>query len=300
MTRHHLICLATLFAIGLLLGGCAVPSGDGNTNTNANVSDNDNDAAGDGSDLTELQKAATEAAFDAVETAGESVVAVLPSITAADVFGGMIDAPTCPTLAGSLEDGVVTVALDYGTGCFPPLFPDATVSGTVAGTVDVVARSMSITFTEFTVNGDVLNGDLSGNYVRANGIITIELTFDLAFEEFTLTGTVSISMDEGSGTISITEGTLTIASVELGALDLTVDGVVIDPAANGNFYPEAGTVTFEIPNEGAGPETITITVEFTEQTPVDESVIVTIGEGEPFTYTPGDEDEDGDEGGEEP
>ena len=88
-----------------------------------------------------------------------------------------------------------------------------------------------------------------------------------------------------AGTITIVNGDLTLTDEASLSYSVDIDGLLMAPLENGNFIPQAGTITFEIPNSGPGPATTTIVITFDETSPENGTVAVAVGDQAAVSYT---------------
>jgi len=236
-------------------------------------------------DLTAEQQAAVDAVVTQVEAAAKAIAGVVDGFAGLDVTGdGTYGA--CPIVTTSRDGTVTSVTLEYPEGCENSYYGATAASGTVALEYDLLSQALSVRFDNFSVDGHGVNGSFTLQLTRGgDGGRVLTGDIDLA--------TADVGSAQGSATIqfNLLADTLTIASAELTLTDaggtpyaVSVDGVLMRPIANGNFVPEAGTVTFGIPNTGPGPATITLVVTYLETTPADGIVEVTIGSAAPVEY----------------
>ncbi len=247
------------------------------------------DGGGDGNGTTELtaeQQAAVDAVVEQLEATAKAVGGLVDSFSGLDADGD-VTAGECPVVTASFGEGVTNVTVDFGeTGCTSDYYDNDTVSGSVALTLDRIARTVGVVFNNLSVDGATTSGTADFTLTRDGDRRTLAGTIDIATSGVgSVVGTLSVRIDVSALTIAVDEADLTVFDESTGdTYSVDVDGIVIDPLGNGNFIPESGTVTFEIPNDGPGPETITIVIEFDANSPVDGTVAVTVGEAEPVEY----------------
>lgn len=191
----------------------------------------------------------------------------LPAISAID---------GCPDVFILGNNDAFVLSLDFGTGCAGAKTANLTFSGIIAlQPFSRTTRSGSLNFENFVINGTAIDGA---------GTLTIAGT---AATGLTFTGSVDLTIGaasvEGTITVLITQaGVITINATDLQLSDGTnafvvdLSNVVVDPAGNNNFVPEAGTATV-----GTGRGALEIS--FTAQTPQTGVVQVSIG-GSSTTY----------------
>ena len=242
--------------------------------------------------LTDAQARAVDAAVNGVGTLGKALAAVEPSSDATTDTTSAQTFPNCPEVDLQLSDGAFTVTLDYGESCSPLLFPDAVFSGVVSGSLSVAQGQFTIgyEFDAFTIDDQSLDGFIEGSIARSGDIVTLGLEADLtASEGNNIVADLSADVNKSNGLITIDDSTATMTEAAVGTVDVVYEGIIIDYPNHGNFIPEAGTATFVLPNDGPGPDTVTIIVEFTEETPATRTVLVTVGESGPIEHTIGED-----------
>ncbi|MFH0981155.1 MAG: hypothetical protein V2A79_06425 [Planctomycetota bacterium] len=258
-----------------------------NDNTPDNTNANDNPAS---DELTPEQQAAIDAVVAGLETLAE-VLAGLSGVTDLPEGSGTIG--TCPVITFTHEGSVTTVVFDFGEGCLNELYGDVPYAGTITGTFNTDTREATLVLDEFAIDGQSISGSVTlartadpddGN----TWVGTVDLT---STETGSVEGTAVVSFDLDTGIITIPEATMTITDPSDTAYEVSVADLVFDPADNGNYVPESGTLSFEMPNEEGGPDTVTVVITFDSQSPVDGTVQVEVGGAPPVEYTlPGFED----------
>ena len=244
----------------------------------------DNDNTGDEEEpvLTDQQEEAVEDTVAVIQDLA-SVFAVLIYAATGAADAGPIGGSDCP--AFSLDDG--EIILDYGDGCSPSLYPESTFSGAVSGSVDRGAGTVSVTFEDFMIDGEAVDGTVTFGYSRADGMSTLEAQVDLVFSDeggdIGVTGEATVVIDETTGEITITYADLVISDSDQSDT-VVLEDVHSDFASNGNFLPDAGTASIHWDEP---PPPVTMTITFTDQTPVDGSVLITVN-GVTVPYTVGD------------
>ena len=192
----------------------------------------------------------------------------------------------CPAVEADRQDGVVSIVLDYGDGCSNEAYDDSTVSGRVLLTLGVAERSLSVQYEDFAVDDQTVAGgfslvlDREDLARRLTGDINIT-TSDLGSTE----GTLDVEVRVATVTITVTTASLALSD-ESDSFDVTIEGIVIKPKRddNGNFVPEAGTISFEIADDDDPPELLAIVIAFDAESPVDGTVQVTVGSLPPLEY----------------
>lgn len=229
-----------------------------------------------------------QAAVDSVVAQVEAVVAALAGTV--DSFDG-IDADgdetfgECPVVAVAFVDGVATMTLSFPEGCTNEYYGESPVSGSISVTFDTATLSFDVTFNDFTTNVGTVSGSMALSLQRDGLTAVLAGTVDIAISGVGATmGTITVQFDAEAFVVTITEATLTLTSDDGTEFTVTIDGLVVSPVDNGNFIPEAGTLSFDIPNDGPGPDPITVVVTFDATSPTDGTVQVQVGGGEPVEY----------------
>ena len=194
----------------------------------------------------------------------------------------------CPMVEADRQDGVVSIVLDYGDGCSNESYDDSTVSGLVLLTLGVADRSLSVEYKDFAVDDQTVVGgfslklELEGVARRLKGDIDIT-TSDVGSTK----GILEVEVRVATVTITVTTASL-VLSDELDSFDVAIEieGIVIKPKRedNGNFVPEAGTISFEIADDDAPLGLLAIVIAFDAESPVDGTVQITVGSLPPLDY----------------
>ena len=118
---------------------------------------------------------------------------------------------------------------------------------------------------------------------QEGNLLILEGTVDLAFtsedDSGTITGEMRVEINLVTGDVLIpwAEGESTDASGD--TYGFSLEDVHSDPVGNVNFLPDAGTATLVLGTEGPGALTMEIT--FTEDTPTDGTVLVSVNGSPP-------------------
>ncbi|MCC7293646.1 MAG: hypothetical protein IT449_16435 [Phycisphaerales bacterium] len=259
--------------------GCAPTTGGGNDNVpdaNDNVSD-------DG--LTDEQQAAVDSVTamlnDLNETLGSLAATADTASYTADGVG------ECPVVTASRDGTTTTLSLDFGDGCTNAATGETVYSGNVTVIVNFTALTFNVTFTDFTVDDASIAGSITAtlqSLPRDDLPLAFSGTVDLTTNNGTLAGTISVTINPDTGLITITEGEVTVVDADENAYAVELADIALDPVNNGNLIPEGGTVSFDMAT-GIGDTTVTVTIEFTEETPTTGVVQITVGDAEPVQYT---------------
>lgn len=256
-----------------LVAGCRGRNGDGGN--------------GDGTppELTADQQAAVDAVVEQLEATAKAFGGVVQS------FSGGLDADgdgtvgECPVVTATFENGTTNVSVDFGDTACTSDYYDNPVSGAVSLSLNRQAGTVVVDFNDLSVDSVTTAGSANLNLTRQGATRILTGSINLTTTGVgSVSGTLDVTVDVGDLTLAVDDADLSIADEDGANYSVNVDGIFIDPVTNGNFIPESGTVTFEIPNEGPGPETTTIVIEFDETSPDDGSVAVSVGGAEPIEY----------------
>jgi len=232
----------------------------------------DGDAGSDG--LSEDEEEAVEDALDAIESLSALLAALADAGLPSTGDGPVVVTPNpesgCPTI--TVDDSTLT--LDYGDGCNPVLYPETTVSGSATGQINAAERSLTLTFDDLVIDGESVSGTLTTSVAQADDTATFEATVDLTFSDgetsFTVAGYATVQVDLTTGEMFIPSAELTVSD-DGDTYEVTLTDVHIDPAEG---LPDSGTATVAYDNEGPGTTTLEIT--FTDATPTEGSVLVSV------------------------
>ncbi|MBI4716625.1 MAG: hypothetical protein HY763_02380 [Planctomycetes bacterium] len=298
------LALMGLFVIPACVPTAAVPAGagaqsgqpDGDSGNDASTEGGDPGDAGDGTDMTPSdtsaaltveQAAAVDAATAAADTTAQSIAAIAPTMDIQAMVEGAIAVPTCPDVDVTLNADALALFLDYGDGCTPAVYPAATVSGSVGGTVYITAAAFDLAFTDLTVDERALSGTVAGGFDTAAVPPTFAVNASLqSGSGASVEGSAIAAVDAPAGTLTLVDATLTLVDATSAVITAVFEDVVSAPQANGNFLPQSGSAEFELPSDLPGMDTIRVRVEFTAQTPVDGTVLVSVNDSDPVPYTP--------------
>lgn len=262
--------LAILLSVWAMLPvGCRNSGGDGTTPA----------------DLTAEQQAAIDAVVKQVDASAKAMTGVVDGFAGLDVTSdGTYGA--CPIVTTSRDVSVISATLEFPEGCENEYYGDVAAGGTIALEYGLLTQSLSIRFDNFTIDGRGVSGSSTLQLTRGDdGGRVLVGEIDITTTQVGSTvGDATIQFNLLSDTITIASADLTVTEAGGNSYAVSVAGVVMRPIANGNFVPEAGNVTFAIPNSEVGPETITIVITYLETTPDDGVVEVTIGSAQPVEY----------------
>jgi hypothetical protein len=192
----------------------------------------------------------------------------------------------CPMVVADRQNGSFSVELDFGNGCTNQFYPESTVSGRVLMSLIIAAtRTGSVQWDDFTIDGQSINGLFDLQITRQDLARLISGTIDITISGVGSTeGTLDMDLRFTTATFTVQEATLTLADASE-SFTVSINDVVVKPVDNGNFIPEDGTISFEIPNEDPPPDMLTVLITFDRRSPIDGTVDVKVGNGPTVTYT---------------
>lgn len=192
----------------------------------------------------------------------------------------------CPVVEADRQGGVVSIVLDYGDGCSNEAYDDSTVSGRVLLSLGVFERSLSVVYEDFAIDDQTVVGGFSLELDREDFARTLFGEIHIATSDLGSTdGTLEVEVRVATVTITVTTANL-VLSDESDSFDVAIEGIVIKPKRedNGNFVPEAGTISFEIADDDTPLELLAIVIAFDAESPVDGTVQITVGSLPPVDY----------------
>ncbi|MBN1512824.1 MAG: hypothetical protein JXB13_12490 [Phycisphaerae bacterium] len=285
MAAAAMLTLAALAGCGSDLFGLSLPDSAHATGGNGNTQ-NENDPGTVNGLLTDEEAAAVSRNLDLIEQFSDSFGALpaagLPALPGAPAEPPVAD-PDCPSL--TVDPGRIT--LDFGTnGCSPT--PDwyVTYSGTILFEMDVAGTELLLEFDQFgtTPDGEDTVTVTGTAHLVANendDALTLDAVLDLLFDvdggTLAVAGVVSLSTDLNTGESMITTADVTITD-ETG-VTTTLEASQIHFDSSG--APYAGTVTLQL--GAGGPHLVSVAITFTEDTPIDGSVLVSVNGSSPVS-----------------
>jgi len=191
---------------------------------------------------------------------------------------------TCPVGTVVVNADFFSITLDYGDGCTNEYYGDDVASGSVLFEYDRNAQSVMLEYVDLMVADRSVDGSLDLQFASGEGFRTLNGSIDLTTNTGTVSGSVDMRFGLALSTITINSATLSLVDTAQTSYLVTMNSLVIRPVANGSFIPESGTITFEVPNDGAGPDTLTVVVTFSNLSPVNGTVSVKVGSAAAVTY----------------
>lgn len=247
----------------------------------------DEEGTADDEGLTEEELATVDATVSTIKTLssmfGGVGAADLPDPADGPVIINPAPLSECPI--ATVEEGLVV--FDFDEGCSPVLYPDSTFSGSVTVEVNPVAATLILTFNTLTIDGDTIDGIVEasigqdGEAVALDG--SVDLTFSTGGADYTLTGDMTVNIDLVTGEVLVSTADLTLTDPADQSYALTLTNVHADPLGNVNFLPDSGTATVVVDTDGPGDITLEIT--FSETTPTDGTVTVSVNGGPAIEVT---------------
>lgn len=266
MRKSVVSCLASFLLMGT--AGCPRMPGDGG-----------------GDELTQKQREAIAATTRGIADTAGALAGASPTADAADAEPAQ--AVECPDFLLQVSNGAIELTLDYGDGCSPAFYPASTISGSVSGSLVLATGTATLTFEQFSVDERSLDGQLSGTIQRTVAVTNMSLTVDLTSGDgASVNGSVTGELTRATGVLSVPTADLAVMTADGDEFDATWSDLLVDFPGNGDPRPESGTAAVTLTDEDATPPTVVLDIEYTEQTPVDGTVIVSINGGTPFSYSP--------------
>lgn len=215
-----------------------------------------------------------------VEATAQAVAGSLEAFASVDIDPENDTFGDCPEVAFVRENNVSTFSLTFEPGCASEVYDDLSVSGGIVVMFDRTAQAIDAQFDEFTVDGHSTSGQLRVSRNDGGGLRTWAGSIDLSITGIgSVVGDLTLVINVAASTITIQSASLNLTNTDSESVSVDLDGIVIRPVANQSFIPEAGTVTFVVPNPtGEGPEFLTIVIEFDQNSPIDGTVRVTYGD----------------------
>jgi hypothetical protein len=280
-TLAALAIIGTLLVTGCGGGGSSAVSGSGGSTNGGNTGGGTQPAS-----LTSDQQQAASTSVGAINYTS----AILSPISALTLSGqsqasvSMVTphSNTKPVITVSNINAELVVTANYGAGITGP--DGNTTSGLVSIAIDKNDHSGEVAFNDFSVNGKTVTGTITLSSVSfsASGF-SCAAALNLTISSFgTITGSAAVS--DQSQVLTIANGTFTVTPVSGGTYGITLTNVVINPAANGNSLPDAGTMAISYIPSGSADQT-TLLITFNSQTPSTRNVQVSVDGGTTFTVT---------------
>jgi len=234
--------------------------------------------------LTTEQQAAVDSVYAQVEAMATAIAGIVDSFDGINADGDSMFG-TCPTVDVALEGTVATLTLTFPDGCTNEYYGTAPVTGSITVAFDATALTFNVTFNDFTTSSGTVTGTMALGFARDGMSVVLTGTVDLSISGVgTTTGTITLQFDADAGTITIADASLTLTATDATSFAVAITNLVISPVTNGNFIPGSGTISFDIPNSGPGPDTLTVVMTFDAQSPIDGTVSVKVGGGDPVEY----------------
>lgn len=235
--------------------------------------------------LSATQAAATEAVAAQIAATGRVAVtwtALTEEALDPDDIAPIGQFGSCPAVVFVASAPTAAIQFDFGTGCTAGA---QTVAGALELRVTRTSRTLDVTFDEFRVAERAVTGAVSVALSRLGDSVTLAGEFDLATAGVgALDGSGDVTITR-AGVVSINSADATVTAADGTAYRVVLDGCVIDPATHGNFIPQAGTATFELPTDGAGPDLVTVVVRFDADSPSTGVVRVQVGTAPAVDFT---------------
>ncbi len=286
MATAAMLTLAALAGCGSDLFGLGLPDSAHTTGGNGDTQ-SENDPGTVNGLLTEEEAAAVDRNLDLIEQFSNSFGALPAAGLPATMPGMPVEAPAtdpdCPIVTFDVD----RITLDFGTnGCRPTQDWYITYSGSIRFDVDMEGGELLLTFDQFSTTPDgedtvtaagtahlATNEDDDAFTLDA----VLDLLFDVDGETLAVAGGLSLSMDANTGESVITEADVTITDESGVTTTLEAGQVHFDPSG----APDEGTVTLQL--GAGGPHPVSVAITFTEDTPIDGSVLVSVNGSPPVS-----------------
>ncbi len=285
MAAAAMLTLAALAGCGSDLFGLSLPDTAHTTGGNGNTR-NENDPGTVNGLLTEEEAAAVNRNLDLIEQFSNSFGA-LPAAGLSALPGTPAEPPVADSDCPSLTIDLGRITLDFGTdGCTPT--PDwyVTYSGTIRFEMDLDGTKLLLTFDEFSTTPDgedtvTVTGTAHLAANEDDDALTLDAVLDLLFdvdgETLAVAGSVALSMDANTGESMITTADVTIT--DEGGVTTTLEAGQVHFDSSG--APDAGTLTLQL--GAGGPHPVSVAITFTEDTPIDGSVRISVNGSPPVS-----------------
>lgn len=282
----RILGIVCVFVLVVLIGCAPVPQNPGDVENPPAVNDGTDDGQTEAATAKEIAVSthALKGVVSMVLAAGTvqsstEFTANLPDLV--EDGGGEVFTDGCPQLRGTLgAEGLLQVDLtmDFGAGCVPVWAGATTCAGAASASFSQAGSVLEVSFDSLTCGGRAVAGDITVAYAGEDFTPALEGEWNLVVddeEESVATsglGSVSYQLRELVFAIADFEGTVTIGG---DTWNLTVSDVQISYDQYGSYVPYQGEVTI------SGPDIRTISIRFSEDSPVSGAVEVSF-EGGPY------------------
>lgn len=237
-----------------------------------------------GGTLTADEQAAVNAVVKQLDSSAKALGTVATSFTGLDASGN-VTAGQCPVVNAQLASGVLTVSADFGTTPCTSNYYSSTVSGSASLTLNTVSKSLDVVFNDLDIGGDTTSGSGNWTLVRNGTKRTLTGSVDLNTTNVgSASGNLDVQVDVTALTLKITQSNLLITDSTGASYSVSIDELVVDPLQSGNFVPNGGTVSFEIPNTSPPPANSSVVITFTSSSPNTGVVAVSIDGAQAVNY----------------
>jgi hypothetical protein len=263
--------------------------------TEVNDEGDGNDSVDDGEDADNTTEDEEEPTLtEEEEEAVESTMTAIGDLTVLFAALGAAELPSlderpivinpftgCPTLS---SDEPMTFTIDYGDGCTPALYPDSTLAGSISGQINADDSTVTLTFNDFTVDGETISGTVVASISQDEETVALEADIDVTFtgdgHSVTYTGDATVEIDPATGEMFIPYANLAATDDTGDTYAIILEDVHIDLI---EVLPDSGTATVVLGTEGPGALTVVIT--FTQNTPVNGEVLVSVNGSQPVSVS---------------
>ena len=247
----------------------------------------------DGADGAQFARGAVEGAIDAIAVQLFAADAALGALTAlADDRLTLEPFDTyeygvCPVTRFATDLLWALIGVDYGTPPAPGCSGAATAGMTFRGNLGLVmargTRDTDLEWCDFSIDSHAVTGRVDALLPDRQDGITLVGTCRVTTE--------GIGEARGSATIDYYEDGHFVYAMAVLALndgaplyDVLLSFLAVDALTYTSFVPYDGTLSFEMPSGVPNSPTVPVLVRFTTQTPLDGTVIVTVGDDASYEY----------------
>jgi len=269
MVRRSTLILVVAGTVMVSIAGCPQQTPDPVGNT------------GDPTALTEVEGDAVAAAVAAIAAINNAGAATQAGADAEDSQTAQSnDCPEVDFSSGASLIEPLTLSIDFGAGCSPAGSDSFMCSGSTTGTVNVLTRSLDVSFDTFSCNGATLAGGAELTFTAATPLVTLTGSFDLDYSDGSTQvaaagdGSLIYNRDTAATSIPSFAGEVVVGG---DTYEYTVTGIDLSVQTFGNLIPFAGEAVID------GADTRSVTVRFDADSPTTGDVEVSVNGTDFFT-----------------
>jgi hypothetical protein len=189
----------------------------------------------------------------------------------------------CPVVRFASDLLWSLIAIDFAAGCASEITADQVFTGNLAFLMARASCWAQAEYCDFSMAGKAVSGRIDAFLYKHPGEVRLEGSCSVATSHVGESGGTIGMVFNQAGDFAFTSANLAVGSgTQL--YHLALAGLSVDPVANRNFVPQAGTVSFEIPNDQPPPATLAIVVTFTARSPLDGTVLVSVNGADPVEH----------------